>query len=859
MTFVRSLLLGLGRAATARPRTAIALWGVFALLAGLATARIQPSGSLDAVLTEGPASQALARVINGFGVVDNLIVLVTADPDDADPRGRLAQFAARFEAEIRESPTLAPRCAEVAYGPMPEIVAFIQEHVVPAALWLVDDETLAAVRTRVTPDGIREQIRRDEELIATPSAAGGGMAKSILRDPLRLYEVLLPAFADRLPAFQPLEREPLHLSRDGRTLLIRVVGTRPASDLPFAKALVADVAALSERLADGGLTIEYTGAYAIATTAERAIRADLIGTITGSITLLFLLFMLVHRRAASFALAIAPVGVGIVGAFGLGSFIFPGLTPAAGAIGAVLAGLSVDYSIHFLSHFSRDLRATRDARAAIGTTLEHVAPAMAMACVTSLIGFLAIAQSSVPALRQFAWLGLFGLSGALLATITLLPALLLVSVGRGRGVFLDRPSRPLIGPIARWAAAHPLGCAGPLLVVAAIGGAGALLSPGELLPLEHDLTVMHPRPNRPLALQHALPDRFGFDPDSLLVYLHADDGDTLLRTAHRVDRALRTAAAREVGVIGAFGPASLLADPAQAEARGAALQRINPAAVVDDFQAALADSLFNPEAFAGYAEFLRRFLSAPPPPTWEDLAEHPDVARLMLPTREPAAAGGPREALVVVFSDRARTDRAQRDAAIETLRGLLADIDGAALTGVSVVGYDTEHRVRGDLARLLGVALVLVVGCLVVYFRSVTAGLLALLPSLFGLLCLGELAEVLGLRLNMVNLIGAPILIGMGVDAGIFLVSLAAAARREGATLATLTERLIAGCEAVTLSTLTTVVSFGTLALTSTPAIRSLGVTLAVAMAATLVGAVLLLVPVLTWRHARTAGRSSAG
>lgn len=853
MTGPGALLVKLGEAAVARPRRAVALWLIVAALMGLAAARIRPTGSIDAVLTEGPASEALGRVVREFGVVDNLILLATVTPAETDPHGRLLRFARQFEQAVRGSPALDAQCAEIACGPMPEMVAFVRERVAPSALWLVDDATLDAVLARLTPEEMRAQIRRGEELMAAP-AAGGAIARAIVRDPLRLYEVLMPAFAGRLPAVSPLDREPLTLSRDGRTLMMRVVGTRPASDLDFARTFTADLTALAQREAGDDLTIEATGAYAIATTAERAIRADLVGTITGSVGLLLILFLLVYRRPARFLMAMAPVGVGMAAAFGLGSFFFPGLTPAAGAIGAVLAGLSIDYSIHYLSHFASDLQATASPPRAAGLALAHVAPAMAMACATSLIGFLAIGQSSVPALRQFAWLGLFGLAGAMLATITLLPALLTLSARRAAEAKPDCPPRQLMLPLARRVTVRPVRWAAPLLLVVVIGGAGALLAPGPFMPLEHDLTVMHPRPNPPLDLQHALPERFGFDPDSLLVHLSAPNETGLLRTAHRVDRALRGEAARAVGVVGALGPAAVLPDPDAAEARAARLRSIDAEAIVRGFEAALAESVFEPAAFAAYGEFLRRLLAAPSPPDWADLRRYPSVAGLILPRQEIAGTGEVREALVVIFSDQARTQRAQRDAAIEAIRGLLAPIDGAVLTGISVVGYDTEHRVRGDLARLLGVALALVLVALLVYFRSLAATVLALVPCVFGLICLAELADVLGLRLNMVNLIGAPILIGMGVDAGIFLVSLAEAVRRQRASAVALADRLATGCEAVCLSTLTTVLSFGTLSLASTPAIRSLGAMLALAMLATLAGSVMLLVPMLVLRHRRLTG-----
>lgn len=57
--------------------------------------------------------------------------------------------------------------------------------------------------------------------------------------------------------------------------------------------------------------------------------------------------------------------------------------------------------------------------------------------------------------------------------------------------------------------------------------------------------------------------------------------------------------------------------------------------------------------------------------------------------------------------------------------------------------------------------------------------------------------------------------------------------------------RLSAGCHAVVMTSLTTMLTFGTLAFTSTPAIQSLGVLMAMGVWAALIGAIWILAPLL--------------
>ncbi len=133
--------------------------------------RIQPTASLQAMLSEDSASSvALARVADGFAVADDLIVVATlpeeATPRDGLPAGtssgrvdpRLGAFVDRLLREIEDSADLRGMCAETIGETRAQAEAFFTSHVVPAALIYADQTTLSAVRDRLTPKEMGEQI-----------------------------------------------------------------------------------------------------------------------------------------------------------------------------------------------------------------------------------------------------------------------------------------------------------------------------------------------------------------------------------------------------------------------------------------------------------------------------------------------------------------------------------------------------------------------------------------------------------------------------------------------------------------------------------------------------------------------------
>jgi predicted exporter len=127
--------------------------------------------------------------------------------------------------------------------------------------------------------------------------------------------------------------------------------------------------------------------------------------------------------------------------------------------------------------------------------------------------------------------------------------------------------------------------------------------------------------------------------------------------------------------------------------------------------------------------------------------------------------------------------------------------------------------VRARVMSLIALGLVFVFGFLYSRYRSVRLSLAAMLPAVlaagFTLACFGWA----GAPLNILHAIGLALVLSMGVDYGVFVV--------EGRD-----SRLNAARSLVSVftATVTTILSFGALALSSTPALRALGLTITIGL-----------------------------
>jgi predicted RND superfamily exporter protein len=844
-----------------------------------------------------PAAAAMVDVMHHFSSAENLLVMATVppgSPSDANA-ARLLAYAARFKSALEASPQARPLIQSITYQPDEQTREFFEKVLVPGGLYYLDDQAFAAARQRLTPAGMAEQIRRNEAMLAAPGPAANALSAALLKDPLRLHEFLLARLKSHGSFLSDAARQGTSagfFSPDGQSLLIRIAARGSAGDIDFAKKITAAVGHIARQANATGLEIDITGAYAIAAASEHAIRGDMIASVIGSILCLQLLFILAYRRPIrSFLLAFLPVALGILYGFGVYSIFSRSLSPSTAVLGAILAGLGIDYAVLYLSRYLTT-GAADDATSRAASTTLTLAPALLAACVTSVIGFLVIGGSHIQALRDFAVVGSLGLLASLAAVLWVLPALLTLmdrlpgsaspaSPGGNRPESRAMRVRFSAEPLLRAIARHPRKSIA-LSIALFVAALGILFSAKVMLPLESDMTVMHPRPNAPLEAQAKLARRFGADPSSLLIRLQASSPQKLLELAHDVQSRLSTPSAKRAGVSGTFGLAALLPDPRQVPRRRAAMTPAQAHAIVADFNQAIANSAFDAAAYQPYAQFLTTLLDHPHAPTIADLARYPSLAGMIL-SRSTSAAGlgksddantdprnphssspaPPPEAITLISLSHSLEQRTARTAAIAAVRHALTDLPGATLTGLSVIQLDTEAAIRRDLPHWLLLAGGLAAIYLLAHFSLadrprrnsphaafrippfLAATLLALLPAIFSLACRLAFMHVADQKLNLMNLIAIPLLIGIDVDYGIFLVSLARKARRDGTSPV---DAMASSAHAICISAFSTILGFGSLITTSVPAIRSLGWAMSVGVATCLFATLFLLAPILILR-----------
>jgi predicted RND superfamily exporter protein len=157
-----------------------------------------------------------------------------------------------------------------------------------------------------------------------------------------------------------------------------------------------------------------------------------------------------------------------------------------------------------------------------------------------------------------------------------------------------------------------------------------------------------------------------------------------------------------------------------------------------------------------------------------------------------------------------------------------------------IIIMNDETLADGKEASLL--ALAVIAALLLLHFRG-PVGLLALLPLAVGSLAMLGLMYVLGIKYNYINLIAAPIILGIGIDDGVH--ALHRFREEAGAGLERVTRSFRFVGRAILLTSLTTMIGFGSVAFYEMRGMASFGHVLFMGVGLCFVATVLVLPAVL--------------
>jgi predicted RND superfamily exporter protein len=829
----------------ARPGKVAVAFLLAAAVSGGIVARIPIRTNLLDVLPEGnPTIRAFRGFLEDFGMMDSLVVVVSS-------RGGSPEQLVQAVETIGEELAASRRVASVDYNLVRSGGRFVGEHF-PAYL---DRGGVDRLSERLSPGGIRRQVRRNREALLSPFASPLD-SEWIAGDPLNLREIVRESLL-RKTVVKGIDLSTGYYMDADRTVALLMVRPRGSSkDTAFVAGLYRELAGIAAKVSggsgtDAGITVGLAGEYASVAEATGVIWRDMVISFVSSFVLVLLLICLAFRPPP------AVLGIFILALFSALSWtllfaylVYGGLNIVTSIVAAMLIGMYVDYMIFTYYRFQGEIREGRSPLQALETTFSETGKALVSSSLTTSVAFFSVIVTSFQGLHELGVVAGAGILLCLLSTFLVMGPLLsvLAKVSPAR-IGAGRPGGVPTGGAQRLVA----GKSGTVVAVFSVFLFLAILGAARIR-FDAGIEAIGPVDSKVEKVQRVIEEKFGRKGEPLFLVARADGAGRLAGDFDALD--LLGERWRREGKVETFSSPSMLVPPPRfvKESRrlladaglpgrydGAALER----AIRREMEA---QGMVPADGLAGYAAGIVRALAG------EGGVDLAGFAR----SGDPRATyffNGSRNAIAAHMAPPGgKWDPTALAAMKEDVRVLGPDF---ALTGPALIFGEIRSSIvrENSLATFLAFAANWII--VIVHFRRLRDAALVMLPVTAGSLFTVGAMGAFGIPFNFFNVAGIALVFGFGVDYGIYYMQ----SRREIPTGDSV-EALRRAGGATILCASTTMASCGSLVLSHYRGLASIGVVLCLGSVFCLLSTILLLpslVDVLDRSRARKARRVAEG
>lgn len=597
----------------------------------------------------------------------------------------------------------------------------------------------------------------------------GVTGSELANDPFLLFRDYLSAQNNSSSKFSLYQGYLTTEYQDKHYLIIRadLAGSPYSSELQNRLALLRELE--ESTAAQFHVELVHTGTLFFAAYGTQSAKSEISTIGVGSLIGVIILLLLVYRSALPLMLALLSVSCGLLVAFVVTVAVFGKVHLFSLVFGASLIGVSIDYAFHYLTErlVAKDKWQPQQA-------LSHIFTAITLGLVTSLIAYLGLLIAPFPGLQQLSLFSVVGLLGAYLTVICWYPLL---------AKSASRTAIPQLRFITLWLTLWQkpklrLAIPCSLLLFSSVGF--------YYIHFDDDIRQLQALPSGLKAQDRQIKTVTGAGQSQQLLLVKAADDEALLIRLEEVGKQLDIW--KKQGVLLNYQSIAQYLPSGKVQKENFALvsalylsQAKNLAAQLNFSEPAILKQPFTPLLIDDY---LASSVSQPLGFLWLNKIKGQSSAVILLNEIK-------NNQLVQLFiagqDDLTYLDKADEISAIFAI-----------------------YRVH--IAKLL-VAAYLLIALLLIRRYGLKLGFLVIIPPVIAA-CVGlAVTSVAGIPITIFNLLALILILGIGIDYTLFFAEQQEMLKAKNTLLA------------ITLSAITTVLSFGLLALSETQAIHGFGVT----------------------------------
>lgn len=370
----------------------IAIAFLFLLVFGFFASKIRFEEDITRIIPKNENADVAAKVIKQLNFSDKITVLIEKDKNGSIDD--LTETATNF---IDSLEACKPYIKNIQGKVDDENIKQTFDFVYQNLPYFLDQKDYAVLDKKLTKDSIAQQVENNYKTLISPT---GIIAKDfIVNDPLGISFIALKKLQQLSIGDDFILKDGFVITKDESTLLLfinpKLSGSETEKNTLFVEQLN-DIKNGFNEINKGKVSIDYFGSSLIAVANAKQIKTDIITTILVSLGTLMLILIVFYRKLLIPIIIFIPTIFGVITAIACLYFIRQTISAISLSVGAVLLGVTIDYSLHILTHYKHhnDLK----------TVYKDITMPLIMSSSTTALAFLCLLFVNSEALKD---LGIF--------------------------------------------------------------------------------------------------------------------------------------------------------------------------------------------------------------------------------------------------------------------------------------------------------------------------------------------------------------------------------------------------------------------------------------------------------------------
>lgn len=755
---------------------------VYVVITSILAWNIRFEEDITRLIPSGEKQDMLKRVLRVTDLSDKLIISISAETEETSPDSLVAyadKLTERLENELPEY--ISEIKGKVPEKDIRQVYNFVHENL-PIFL---QDEDYGEISNRLYPDSIRDRLGSGYRQLMSPT---GFVTKDyFLSDPLGFTNLGLA----KLQELQVGDNFGIYnnylITKDRKNIILFLDSALPSSETDrneeFINALEEITTSLNAEYEE--VEASYFGGILYSLANANRIKKDIRVTVGIAVVLLLVLLVFFYRKIYVPLLLFVPSVMAGISAIAVLSLAKGSVSAISLGIGAILLGITLDYSLHILTHF----RNNRD----VTQLYRDITRPILMSSTTTAVAFLCLIFLQSEALND---LGIFASISVLLSSVF---ALILIPLFY----------KPKAGPLKNTTfldkiAAVDYSRIKPLVLVVLLLFVISIFFFNRV-EFNNDLSKLNYEPPGIKELENRVESLAGRSGKTVYMVAYGNSVDDALQHNNRLYQRLREF--ENEGKIESFSSIGgvILSTSAQNE-------RIEnwdsfwiperTDSLKENITSISAEYGFRPETFDRFYEQLQKEFSN------IDLDDYKNAGSLYL---NDFISEGENIATVTSTVSLAEDQSTEFISNFQNEKGIFA-LDRKAMN------QNFLGSLKDDFNKLIMISVLAVFVILLISYRNLEISLFTLLPIAVTWICALGIMAILGIEFNILNIIISTFIFGLGLDYSIFITNACLNEYESGRS------DLQTYQTSILISVITTLLGMGALIFAQHPALRSVSV-----------------------------------